>query len=160
MPIPRPQRPTAYLGFTARRHESGHPFRGIGASARCAYRGVLLVLPVIPPPSVPVLSFAAFVVLAALPLLVPLVAWPFFLALALVTVIWVPILSLALLIALVLMPLAAVLVLPPMLVRQPYLLLILPLVMLRLPAIFARLSPPSTDRRATPRKRGPLSLNL
>jgi hypothetical protein len=114
---------------------------------------------VFPPPSVPVLSVAAVVVLAALPLLAPLVAWPFFIVLGLVTALWVPILAWALVLSLIVAPLAAVLVLPPVLVRKPYWALMLPLVLLRLPAIFARLSPPSAGR-ARPLTRGPLSLNL
>jgi hypothetical protein len=110
---------------------------------------------------VPVLSIAAVVLLAALPLLVSIVAWPLFLVLALITLVWVPIVTLALLASLVLLPLAAVLLLPPLLVRRPYLLFVLPFVLMKLPVIFGRLTQPSpTGARAMPRRRAPLSLNL
>jgi len=83
------------------------------------------------------------------------------LVLSLITVVWVPLLSIALLAGLVCLPLVAVLVLPPLLVHRPYLLFVLPFVMLKLPVLFGRLSPPSpTGARPMPRRRAPLTLNL
>jgi hypothetical protein len=104
---------------------------------------------------------AVLLLLTALPWLAPLLAWPLFLALALLHLVWVPLVSVALFLAIVLSPFVVVIVLPPVLLRRPYLLLLIPLVLLRLPAFVVRLSARTAGgRRPLARLRGEVSLHL
>ena len=130
--------------------------------AACQRPYVLLLVLVFPPPSAPLVFLAALLILTALPWLAPLLAWPLFLALALVHLVWVPLLWLALFSAMVLSPFAVIIVLPPLLLRRPYLLLLVPLVLLRMPAFVVRLSPARTAGGPRPitRLRGEVSLHL
>jgi hypothetical protein len=105
---------------------------------------------------------AVLFLLTALPWLAPLLAWPLFLLLSLLHLVWVPLVSLALFASLLLSPFLVIVLLPPVLARRPYLLLLIPLVVVRLPAFVVRLSAARTPGGPRPiaRTRGEVSLHL